>query len=98
MGRGISRNLKPLCRAARLDGFFPVDLTHPDQLAELVTRLADLRPAAAGPFDIAVALPPGTDPAAYATAGATWWMPDLDPETLSLDQVRGVLHDGPATP
>jgi alkanesulfonate monooxygenase SsuD/methylene tetrahydromethanopterin reductase-like flavin-dependent oxidoreductase (luciferase family) len=94
---GYPGNLKPLRRAARLDGYFPVDLTHPDQLAEIVARLADLRRDAAGPYDIAVALPPGTDPAAYAAAGATWWMPDLDPETLRLDRVRGVLRDGPAT-
>jgi alkanesulfonate monooxygenase SsuD/methylene tetrahydromethanopterin reductase-like flavin-dependent oxidoreductase (luciferase family) len=48
--------------------------------------------------DIAVGLPPGTDPAPYAEAGATWWLPEFDPATVSLDQVRGVLRDGPATP
>jgi hypothetical protein len=61
-----------------------------------VATLAGLRGDASGPYDIAVALPPGTDPAAYAAAGATWWMPDFDPETVCLDQVRGVLRDGPS--
>jgi hypothetical protein len=48
-------------------------------------------------FRIAVGLPPGTDPAPCAQAGATWWLPEFDPATVSLDQVRGVLRDGPAT-
>jgi alkanesulfonate monooxygenase SsuD/methylene tetrahydromethanopterin reductase-like flavin-dependent oxidoreductase (luciferase family) len=26
------------------------------------------------PFDVVAALPPGTDPAPYTSAGATWWM------------------------
>ena len=35
---------------------------------------------------------------AVAEAGVTWWLPEFDPATVSLDQVRGVLRDGPATP
>jgi hypothetical protein len=46
----------------------------------------------------AIALPPGTDPAPYAEAGATWWLTEFDPEAVSLEQVRGVLRDGPAFP
>jgi hypothetical protein len=34
----------------------------------------------------------------YAEAGATWWLPEFDPAAVSLEQVRGVLRDGPATP
>jgi hypothetical protein len=64
-------NLKPLRRAARCDGFFPVNLQHPDQLAEAMAVVTDPdRPA----YDVAVALPPGADPAPYARAGATWWL------------------------
>ena len=33
----------------------------------------------------------------FAEAGATWWLSEFDPATVSLDQVRGVLRDGPAT-
>jgi alkanesulfonate monooxygenase SsuD/methylene tetrahydromethanopterin reductase-like flavin-dependent oxidoreductase (luciferase family) len=94
---GYPGNAKPLRRAARYDGYFPVDLTHPDQLADIVARLTELREDASRPYDIAVALPPGTDPAKYAEAGATWWMPDFEPATVSLDLVRGVLRDGPRT-
>src|SRR6266699_998594 len=90
---GLAGNVKPLRRAARYQGFFPVNLGHADQLAEAVAAIAGLDPAA--PYDIAVGLPPGTDPAPYARAGATWWLPEFDPATVSLDQVRGVLRDGP---
>lgn len=93
---GYPANTGPLRRAARYDGYFPVDLAHPDQLAEIVATIAELRGDTSAPYDIAVALPPGTDPTGYAESGATWWMPDFDPETVSLDLVRGVLHDGPA--
>jgi alkanesulfonate monooxygenase SsuD/methylene tetrahydromethanopterin reductase-like flavin-dependent oxidoreductase (luciferase family) len=93
---GYAGNARPLRRAARYDGYFPIDLAHPDQLAGIVATLAALRGNAGGPYDVAVALPPGTDPATYVEAGATWWMPDFEPEALSLDLVRGVLRDGPA--
>ena len=83
---GLAGNVKPLHRAARCRGFFPVNLGHAGQLAEAV---AGLRPPLAAPYYIAVGLPPGTDPAPYAGAGATWWLPEFDPATMSLDQVRG---------
>lgn len=95
---GFPGNRKPLRRAARLEGFFPVNLEHPDQLAEVVAMITQLRRHATGPFDIAVGLPPGADPAPWAKAGATWWMPEFTPESLSLDEVRGVLRGGPAAP
>ena len=94
---GLAGHVKPLHRAARYQGFFPVNLSHADQLAEAVAAIAGLRPRPAPPYDTAVGLPPGTDPTPYAQAGATWWLPEFDPATVSLDQVRGVLRDGPAT-
>lgn len=90
---GLPGNAAPLRRAARHDGFFPVNLEHPDQLADVVTTVTGLRRKTT-PYDIAVALPPGTDPAPYAKAGATWWLAEFSPETVSVDQVRGVLRDG----
>jgi alkanesulfonate monooxygenase SsuD/methylene tetrahydromethanopterin reductase-like flavin-dependent oxidoreductase (luciferase family) len=93
---GFPGNVKPLRRAARYDGYFPVNLEHPDQLGEIVAAIKDLRPRDAVPCDVAVALAPDTDPAPYAQAGATWWMPEFPPG-VSLDVVRGVLRDGPPT-
>jgi len=92
---GFPGHARPLRRAAQYDGFFPVNLEHPDQLAEITAAITGLRRDTASPFDIAIALPPGGDPAPYARAGATWWLTEFDPP-VSLDQVRGVLRDGPA--
>jgi hypothetical protein len=60
-----------------------------------VAAVRDLRGANSAPYDIAVELPPGSDVAPYAEAGATWWMTGIDPGA-SLDDVRGVMRDGPA--
>jgi alkanesulfonate monooxygenase SsuD/methylene tetrahydromethanopterin reductase-like flavin-dependent oxidoreductase (luciferase family) len=95
---GFPGNRKPLRRAARHDGFFPANLDHPDQLAEVVAIITDLRRHGTAPYDFAIGLPPGTDPAPYAAAGATWWLVEFPPDALSLDLVRGVLRDGPAAP
>jgi alkanesulfonate monooxygenase SsuD/methylene tetrahydromethanopterin reductase-like flavin-dependent oxidoreductase (luciferase family) len=89
---------RPLRRAARFQGFFPVNLEHPDQLAEIVAGLAALRREAgrdpAEPYDVVAALPPGTDPAPYAAVGATWRMVEFPWHAVSVDQVRGVIRDG----
>ncbi len=93
---GFPGNARPMRRAARHDGFFPVNLTSPDQLAEAVATVATLREDAGTPYDYAVALPAGTDSAPYVEAGATWWLAEFEPGEVTVDQVRGVLRDGPA--
>ncbi len=92
---GFPGNVKPMRRAARYDGFFPVNLEHPDQLAEVVATITDLREDSTAPYDFVVSLPVGVDPRPWQQAGATWWLPDFDPDRVSSDQVRGVLRDGP---
>jgi alkanesulfonate monooxygenase SsuD/methylene tetrahydromethanopterin reductase-like flavin-dependent oxidoreductase (luciferase family) len=94
---GFPGNVKPIRRAARLDGFFPANLEHPDQLSEVVETITDLRSGETGPYDVVISLPVDADPLPYAAAGATWWLPELDPG-VSLDTVYGVLRDGPASP
>jgi alkanesulfonate monooxygenase SsuD/methylene tetrahydromethanopterin reductase-like flavin-dependent oxidoreductase (luciferase family) len=90
---------RPLRRAARYQGVFPVRVDRPDQLAEIVGTVEQLRAenGATGPYDVAVGGPPGTDPAPFAAAGATWWMVSFDWRATSIDQVRGVIKDGPST-
>src|SRR5918995_875391 len=88
-------NLKPLRRAARYDGFFPVNLEGVDEFAQAVATVRELRGDNRAPYDIAVELRPGSDVAPYAEAGATWWMTELEPG-ISLDEVRGVIRQGPA--
>jgi hypothetical protein len=36
------------------------------------------------------------DPHPYAAVGATWWLVGFPEDAISVDQVRGVLRDGPA--
>jgi alkanesulfonate monooxygenase SsuD/methylene tetrahydromethanopterin reductase-like flavin-dependent oxidoreductase (luciferase family) len=97
---GYFGKVKPLRRAARHQGFFPVDLEHPDQLAQIVADLTELRReigrGLAEPYDVIAALPPGTDPEPYAAAGGTWWMVEFPWDAVSVDRVRGVIRDGPA--
>ncbi|MCU1411754.1 MAG: hypothetical protein JWR04_2461, partial [Rhodoglobus sp.] len=91
---GYPGKTRPVQRAARLDGFFPVNLEHPDQLAEAVATIAELRGGNLDGYDVAVGLAPSVDPAPYTAAGATWWLPEIEPGA-PLDTVRGVLEDGP---
>jgi hypothetical protein len=64
---GYPGKRKPLRRAVRFQGFFPVDLEHPDQLAESVAEIASVRREigrdVTEPFDVVAALPVGTNPA-----------------------------------
>jgi alkanesulfonate monooxygenase SsuD/methylene tetrahydromethanopterin reductase-like flavin-dependent oxidoreductase (luciferase family) len=92
---GFPGKERPMRRAAGRDGYFPVNLEHPDQLAEAVAVIAGTRQDMSG-YDVAVSLPAGVDPAPYAAAGATWWMAEFPPDAVTVDAVRGVLRDGPA--
>jgi alkanesulfonate monooxygenase SsuD/methylene tetrahydromethanopterin reductase-like flavin-dependent oxidoreductase (luciferase family) len=99
---GFYGKQKPLRRAAQHEGFFPVNLENPDQLAEIVAEVTALRKEAGkdgrGPYDVVAALQPGIDPAPYAAVGGTWWMVEFPWDAVSVDQVRGVIRDGPAPP
>jgi alkanesulfonate monooxygenase SsuD/methylene tetrahydromethanopterin reductase-like flavin-dependent oxidoreductase (luciferase family) len=94
---GFLGNTKPLRRAARHQGFFPANLQHPDQLAEIVIAITTLREQVGTgitePYDIVAAIEPGHDPMPYAAAGATWWLVDFPPDTVTIDLVRGAIRD-----
>ncbi len=94
---GFPGKVRPMRRAARLDGFFPINLTSPDQLAEVVAQVDALREDRNRPYDYVVEVEPGADVASYVDAGATWCLTGFDPEATSVDKVRGVLRDGPTT-
>jgi len=57
-------NRRPVRRAARWDGLFPIDLPGPEALAELAAEVPGI--------DVVVTNPPGTDLAPWIDAGATW--------------------------
>ena len=63
-------NRKPVRRALKWDGLFPIDLPGPDELAELVAEVRAERPDDG--FEIVVTNPAGTDPEPWEVAGATW--------------------------
>jgi alkanesulfonate monooxygenase SsuD/methylene tetrahydromethanopterin reductase-like flavin-dependent oxidoreductase (luciferase family) len=89
-------NRRPLRRAARWDGLFPIELPDPDALAELSREVLELRVAAGqdGPFDLVVDLPPDSEPGPWEAAGATWILADFGFEP-KLREVRDVIEAGP---
>jgi alkanesulfonate monooxygenase SsuD/methylene tetrahydromethanopterin reductase-like flavin-dependent oxidoreductase (luciferase family) len=97
---GFPGKPRPMRRAARYDGFFPVNLESPDQLAEIVARVSALREEAGRapdePYDVIAGLEPGIDPAPYRAAGASWWLTGPEWDGISVDAVRGVIREGPA--
>jgi alkanesulfonate monooxygenase SsuD/methylene tetrahydromethanopterin reductase-like flavin-dependent oxidoreductase (luciferase family) len=98
---GLPGNARPLRRAIRYDGYVSVNLDHPDQLADMVDRLVELRTDAGRnsdeTFEVVAALDPGTDTEPYGLAGATWWLLAIPSESISIDKLRGVIRDGPAS-
>ena len=54
-------NRRPVRRALRWDGLFPIDLPGPDSLAELADEARGLRAAGGGAFDLVVEIPPGAE-------------------------------------
>ncbi|MEA2383378.1 MAG: hypothetical protein QOH72_3349 [Solirubrobacteraceae bacterium] len=85
---------RPIRRAARFDGVFPIDLPGPEAVGELVAEASALRGPDAGPFDVVVTNPPGTDPAPWAAAGATWCLTGFGPQPTE-ERVRAAIDDGP---
>lgn len=88
-------NPRPLRRAAQHDGVFPIEIDSADQLAEVVADVTSWRGGLTAPYDVVIGLRPGIDPAPYAAVGATWWAASFSPYDVTVDEVRGVLRDGP---
>ena len=88
-------NRRPLRRAANWDGYFPIDLTAPDDLSELARDLAELRSGREDPFDLVAETDPGGDPAPWEEAGATWVLTSFDIRP-KLAEVRDRIEAGPA--
>lgn len=88
---------RPVRRAARLDGLFPIELPGPEALAELAGELAELRAqeGADGDFELIVEQPVGTDLAPWVAAGATWCLVGFGPHA-TLAEVNAVIVAGPA--
>jgi alkanesulfonate monooxygenase SsuD/methylene tetrahydromethanopterin reductase-like flavin-dependent oxidoreductase (luciferase family) len=81
-------NRRPVRRAARFDGLFPIDLPGPEALAELV---AEVPPP---PFDVVVENPAGADLEPWVQAGATWCLTSFSNQP-QLSAVRDAIAAGP---
>jgi alkanesulfonate monooxygenase SsuD/methylene tetrahydromethanopterin reductase-like flavin-dependent oxidoreductase (luciferase family) len=91
---------RPLRRAARYDGVFPVSHSKPltgDDLRELLEVVAEHRAAGAEPFDLVVVNNERADAARLAElagAGTTWWLQGFG-ERPRLADVRAAADAGP---
>lgn len=102
---GMWPNQKPLRRAVRWNGMFPLgrdgDLT-PGDIAAINAAIASHRTSSA-PFDlIAQGTTSGDDPAAdaaivapFAAAGATWWLESINTNYGGIDQISTRIRRGP---
>jgi hypothetical protein len=81
-------NRRPLERARRWDGVFPIDLDGPESLAELIARI-EPPPG----FDVVVSEPSGTDFAPWEAAGATWCLSGFGNDPRAAD-VREAIAAG----
>jgi alkanesulfonate monooxygenase SsuD/methylene tetrahydromethanopterin reductase-like flavin-dependent oxidoreductase (luciferase family) len=77
---------RPLRRAARYDGLFPIDMPGPEALAELAAGLPG------PPYDLVVTNPAGTDPGPWIDAGATWCLTGFGPQP-TVAEVRRAIDD-----
>ena len=100
---------KPLQRAARWDGAFPigtghspVDMLSVAEVSDAITYLKNNRQLNSD-FDIVhLGISPAEDlvqdakiAAQYAKAGVTWWLENINPKRCSLAEARHRIHIGP---
>jgi alkanesulfonate monooxygenase SsuD/methylene tetrahydromethanopterin reductase-like flavin-dependent oxidoreductase (luciferase family) len=84
---------KPLRRAARYDGLFPIDLPNPDALAQMADELKAMREGD-GPFEIVAEGLAGEDPAPWIAAGATWHLTGFGRQPTRAE-VEEAIEAGP---
>jgi len=87
-------NRRPVRRAVRWDGLFPIDLPGPEALAELAGEVRAARPAGDDGFDLVAEIGPGGDPGPWTDAGATWVLTGFSMQPLAA-QVRETIQAGP---
>jgi alkanesulfonate monooxygenase SsuD/methylene tetrahydromethanopterin reductase-like flavin-dependent oxidoreductase (luciferase family) len=91
---------RPLLRAARYDGVFPVShhwSLSGEELREILATIAAHRPPGAGPFDLVVVNQERASPERLdelAAAGTTWWLQGFG-EGPALADVQAAAAAGP---
>ena len=89
---GVAPNRRPLARARRWDGFFPISPDGPLTAAELTDYVDDDRPDG---WDLFAAPTERYDPADYAAVGVTWLVDGTWPEGDWVDEFAARIADGP---
>jgi hypothetical protein len=84
---------RPLRRAARWDGLFPIELPDPDALATLAAELREMRPPDSGSFDLVAEISAASDPSPWGEAGATWVLTSFGSQPREAE-VRSVIEAG----
>lgn len=94
-GRWQSRR-RPLERALRWDGFFPIDVPGPSDLESLAAEIrAERADQGRGePFDLVVEISPSEPPAPWEAAGATWVLTAFGRQPR-LTEVTETIRAGP---
>ena len=87
-------NRRPLRRAARWDGLFPIDLPGPGALTELVGEVRAMRGESRGHFDFVVEIPPDGVADPWEAAGATWVLTSFG-YAPGEAEVRAAIEAGP---
>jgi alkanesulfonate monooxygenase SsuD/methylene tetrahydromethanopterin reductase-like flavin-dependent oxidoreductase (luciferase family) len=85
-------NRRPVRRALRWDGLFPIEMPGPEALAQLAQETAEAR--GGEPFDLVAEISPGEDPGPWAQAGATWVLTGFGRQPR-LAEVREAVAAGP---
>jgi alkanesulfonate monooxygenase SsuD/methylene tetrahydromethanopterin reductase-like flavin-dependent oxidoreductase (luciferase family) len=80
-------NRRPLLRAAAHDGLFVIDVAAPADLRAALDVIEAER-GTLDAYDVAVFLREGESADAWSAAGATWLLTDIDPFTVTIEQVR----------
>ena len=89
-------NRRPVRRAAKWDGLFPIELPGPDELAVLAAEVHALRDGNGEPFDFVIEITKGEDLGPWEAAGATWALNGFGPEPREA-QVRAQIEAGPGS-
>jgi alkanesulfonate monooxygenase SsuD/methylene tetrahydromethanopterin reductase-like flavin-dependent oxidoreductase (luciferase family) len=85
---------RPVRRAIRWDGMFPIDLPGPEALDELAHEIRRARADSEDPLDLVVEVPPGADVRPWQAAGATWVLTSIEPQPAE-EEIREVIKAGP---
>jgi alkanesulfonate monooxygenase SsuD/methylene tetrahydromethanopterin reductase-like flavin-dependent oxidoreductase (luciferase family) len=88
-------NRRPVRRAARWDGLFPIEMPGPEALATLAEEVRALRSESDADFDLVVELEQADDDVTgWVQAGATWVLTGFGPQPREA-QVRAAIEAGP---